>query len=120
MIEALRRIKTKFRTGCITNNMPHNAAGGTAAGRSLYAREIMELFDHVIESAKIGIRKPDPRIYTMMCEALGVDPAACIFLDDLGGNLKPARALGMTTIKVESAAQAIAELEAATGLNLRG
>ncbi|MEJ0027610.1 MAG: HAD-IA family hydrolase [Rhizomicrobium sp.] len=118
MIEALRRIKTRFKTGCITNNMPHNAAGGTAAGRSLYAREIMELFDVVIESAKIGIRKPDPRIYALMCERLGVEPPACVFLDDLGGNLKPAKAMGMTTIKVETAAQAIAELEAATGMTL--
>ena len=119
VIEALRRVKqADLLTGCITNNMPHNAAGGTAAGRTLYAREIMELFDVVIESAKIGIRKPDPRIYTMMCEKLGVEPAACVFLDDLGGNLKPARALGMTTIKVETGHQAIAELEAATGLKL--
>ena len=120
MIEALRRIKTRFKTGCITNNMPHNAAGGTAAGRSLYAREIMEQFDVVIESAKIGIRKPDPRIYAMMCERLGAAPPACVFLDDLGGNLKPARAMGMTTIKVETAAQAIAELQAATGMKLAG
>jgi putative hydrolase of the HAD superfamily len=120
VIEALRRIKTRFKTGCITNNMPHNAAGGTAAGRSLYAREIMELFDVVIESAKIGIRKPDPRIYQMMCDQLGVAPAACVYLDDLGGNLKPAKAMGMTTIKVESGPQAIAELEAATGMALTG
>jgi len=120
VIEALRRVKAAaLRTGCITNNMPHNAAGGTAAGRSLYAREIMELFDVVIESAKIGIRKPNPKIYEMMCEQLGVAPPACVFLDDLGGNLKPARAMGMTTIKVESGPQAIAELEAATGLKLQ-
>ena len=121
MIEALRRVKTKFKTGCITNNMPSNTVSGPsspAAGRSIYAREIMELFDALIESAKVGIRKPDPRIYHMMCEKLGVTPTACVFLDDLGGNLKPARALGMTTIKVESAPQAIAELEAATGLKL--
>ena len=119
VIEALRRVKAAaLRTGCITNNMPHNAAGGTAAGRSLYAREIMELFDVVIESAKIGIRKPNPKIYEMMCEQLGVAPPACVFLDDLGGNLKPARAMGMTTIKVESGPQAIAELETATGLKL--
>ena len=118
MVEALRRIKTKFKTGCITNNMPSNAAGGSEAGRTLYAREIMELFDELIESSKIGIRKPDPRIYQMMCEKLSVTPAACVFLDDLGPNLKPARALGMTTIKVESGAQAIAELEAATGMKL--
>ena len=119
VIEALRRVKSaSLKTGCITNNMPHNAAGGTAAGRSLYAREIMELFDVVIESAKIGIRKPNPRIYELMCEQLGVTPPACVFLDDLGGNLKPAKAMGMTTIKVETGPQAIAELEAATGLKL--
>lgn len=118
MIEALKRIKTRFKTGCITNNMPHNAAGGTAAGRTMYAREIMVLFDEVIESAKLGIRKPDPRIYTLMCEALAVAPEECVYLDDLGGNLKPARAMGMTTIKVESGPQAITDLEAATGMRL--
>lgn len=118
MIEALRRIKTRFKTGCITNNMLVNAAGGTAADRSLYAREIMELFDELIESSKVGIRKPDPRIYTMMCQKLGVKAGACVLLDDLGGNLKPARAMGMTTIKVESGPQAIVELEAATGMKL--
>jgi putative hydrolase of the HAD superfamily len=73
----------------------------------------------VIESAKIGLRKPDPSIYRMMVEALGVDAKRCIYLDDLGVNLKPAREMGMTTIKVVSASQAIAELEAATGLSLR-
>ena len=118
MIEALRRVRTKFKTGCITNNMPSNAVGGTEAGRAFYSREIMELFHEVIESSKIGIRKPDPRIYHMMCEKLGVTPKACVFLDDLGPNLKPARTLGMTTIKVESGPQAIAELEAATGMKL--
>jgi putative hydrolase of the HAD superfamily len=117
MIEALRRIKTRFKTGCITNNVPANQAG-SAEGRSLYAREVMELFDHVIESAKSGIRKPDPRIYEMMCEALSVAPQACVYLDDLGVNLKPARAMGMITIKVETGPQAIAELEAATGMVL--
>ncbi len=65
------------------------------------------------------MRKPDPRIYEMMIEALGVDPKRCIYLDDLGVNLKPARAMGMTTIKVVEGAQAIAELEMATGLELR-
>jgi putative hydrolase of the HAD superfamily len=77
------------------------------------------LFDHVIESAKIGLRKPDPRIYRMMVDALGVDPRGCVYLDDLGVNLKPARDMGMTTIKVVNAPQTIAELEAATGLVLR-
>ena len=119
MIEALRRIKTRFKTGCITNNMPADVAGGgTATHRSIYAREIMEMFDVVIESSKIGIRKPDPRIYQMMCDQLGVKPDECVYLDDLGGNLKPARAMGMTTIKVVSGPQAIEELEAATAMKL--
>jgi putative hydrolase of the HAD superfamily len=118
MVEALRIVATKAKTGCITNNLPANAIG-SASGRSLYVAEVMALFDHVIESAKIGLRKPDPRIYRMMVEALGVDPRACVYLDDLGINLKPAREMGMTTIKVINAPQAIAELEAATGLSLR-
>ena len=118
MVDALRRIKTQFKTGCITNNLPANAIG-SATGRSLYIAEVMVLFDHVIESARIGLRKPDPRIYRMMIEALKVDPKRCIYLDDLGVNLKPARRMGMTTIKVANAPQAIAELEAATGLALR-
>jgi len=117
MVEALKRIRTKFKTGCITNNLPANAIG-SASGRSLYIAEVMVLFDHVIESAKIGLRKPDPRIYAMMVEALKVDPKNCIYLDDLGVNLKPAWKLGMTTIKVLNARQAIAELETATGLEL--
>src|SRR6202790_2134359 len=117
MVEALKRIKTKFKTGCITNNLPANAIG-SASGRSLYIAEVMVLFDHVIESAKIGLRKPDPRIYRMMIEALGVDPKNCVYLDDLGVNLKPAREMGMTTIKVIDGPQAIAELTLATGLKL--
>jgi putative hydrolase of the HAD superfamily len=118
MVEALRRVKARFKTGCITNNVP-GLAIGSASGRSLYIAEVMVLFDHVIESAKTGLRKPDPRIYRMMADALGVDPRDCVYLDDLGINLKPAREMGMTTIKVVNVPQAIAELEAATGLALR-
>jgi putative hydrolase of the HAD superfamily len=117
MVEALKRINGTFKTGCITNNLPANAIG-SAAGRTLYVAEVMTLFDHVIESAKIGLRKPDPRIYEMMVQALKVDPKNCVYLDDLGINLKPARAMGMITIKVTSGPQALAELEAATGLEL--
>ena len=117
MVEALKRIKASCKTGCITNNLPANAIGSTS-GRSLYVAEVMTLFDHIIESAKIGLRKPDPRIYRMMIEALQVDPGKCVYLDDLGVNLKPAREMGMTTIKVVSAPQALAELEAATGMRL--
>jgi putative hydrolase of the HAD superfamily len=118
MVNALKRVKAEFKTGCITNNLPANAIG-SVSGRSLYIADVMVLFDHVIESAKIGLRKPDPRIYQMMVEALMDDPAKCVYLDDLGVNLKPAREMGMTTIKVVNAAQAIAELEAVTGLRLR-
>jgi putative hydrolase of the HAD superfamily len=118
MIEALRRVAASFKTGCITNNLPVNSIG-SKGGRSLYVAEVMALFNHIIESAKIGLRKPDRRIYTMMTEALNVDPKRCVYLDDLGVNLKPAREMGMTTIKVLNAPQAIAELEAATGLALR-
>jgi putative hydrolase of the HAD superfamily len=117
MVDALKHIKSRFKTGCITNNLPANAIG-SAGGRTLYIAEVMVLFDHVIESAKIGLRKPDPKIYQMMVGALGVDPKRCIYLDDLGVNLKPARDMGMTTIKVQNAEQALAELEAATGLAL--
>ena len=118
MVEALKRIKAQFKTGCITNNLPANAIG-SMTGRSLYIAEVMVLFDHVIESAKIGLRKPDPRIYRMMIDALAVDPRHCVYLDDLGVNLKPAREMGMATIKVINGPQAIAELEAVTGLSLR-
>jgi putative hydrolase of the HAD superfamily len=118
MVEALRRIKARFRTGCITNNVPSMEAVGAGRSDTMYRREIIDMFDHLIESSKVGIRKPDPRIYRMMCEALNVTPEECIYLDDLGGNLKPARAMGMITIKVESVPQAIAELEAVTGMRL--
>ena len=118
MVEALKRMATELKTGCITNNLPANAIG-SMGGRSIYVAEVMALFDHVIESAKIGLRKPDPRIYQMMIESLGVNPKHCVYLDDLGVNLKPAREMGMTTIKVVNAPQALAELEAATGLSLR-
>jgi putative hydrolase of the HAD superfamily len=117
MVEALRRIKSKFKTGCITNNLPANSTG-SKAGSSLYVAEVMALFNHVIESAKIGLRKPDPRIYRMVTDALAVDPQHCVYLDDLGVNLKPAREMGMKTVKVISASQAIKDLEAATGLAL--
>src|SRR3954449_11010909 len=118
MVEALKRIRSRFKTGCITNNLPANAIGSTS-GRSLYVAEVMALFDHIIESAKIGLRKPDPQIYRMMADTLGVDPVNCIYLDDLGVNLKPPREMGMRTIKVVNSAQALAELEAATGLSLQ-
>jgi putative hydrolase of the HAD superfamily len=82
--------------------------------------EILSLFEHVIESSKVGLRKPDPRIYQHACDLLGVPPDRCIYLDDLGINLKPARALGMRTIKVGDPDIAIDELQAMVGFPLRG
>lgn len=102
MIDALRRVKTAgYKTGCITNNMPTKDSTSMVDDPAAMKMvgEAFSLFDHVIESSKAGIRKPEPKIYEMMCEALGVTPDACIFIDDLGINLKPARAMGMTTIK---------------------
>jgi len=116
MIEALRRIHGRLKTGCITNNLP---AGSGNPLSSFYHTDVMTHFDHVIESAKIGMRKPDPRIYQMMTKALETDPDRCVYLDDLGINLKPARAMGMATIKVADPAAALEELEAYVGFPLR-
>ena len=116
MVEALRRVKARLKTGCITNNILETRGGGE---RAIYKSEIMALFDEVIESAKAGLRKPDPRIYALMADRLGVPPSRCVYLDDLGVNLKPARALGMHTIKVVDPAAALAELERAVGFPLR-
>jgi putative hydrolase of the HAD superfamily len=118
VVAAFKACKTRFKVGCITNNAPTGKGAGMSAS-SDKAREIAEvfsLFDHVIESSKAGVRKPDPRIYRMMCEALGVNPGSCVYLDDLGINLKPAREMGMTTIKVVSEDQLLADLSKATGI----
>ena len=118
MVEALKLCKQHFKVGCITNNVAsEHSPGQEAAQRAAGAMgQVLPLFDAVIESSKAGVRKPDPRIYLMMCELLGVAPAACIYLDDLGVNCKPAAGLGMTAIKVLGVDQALADLSAATGL----
>ncbi|HWW55462.1 MAG TPA: HAD-IA family hydrolase [Sphingopyxis sp.] len=125
MVAALDTLKERgFTIACITNNVPGGKMGVRGAGmtRSEEAANevaaIMARFDHVIESSKAGVRKPDPRIYEMMCEKLGVEPATCIYLDDLGINCKPASQLGMHAIKVTSGEQALADLSAALGMPL--
>ncbi len=121
MVAALDTIKgAGHLIGCITNNVPAGKGAGmsTTEEKARDVRAIMARFDHVIESSKAGIRKPDPRIYQMMCAALDVDPTRCIYLDDLGINCKPAAQLGMTAIKVVGEAQALEELSALTGLAL--
>lgn len=118
MLAALKQCKQHFKIGCITNNVVHGQGPGmsaTAAGASR-AWEIMQLFDAVVESSKAGIRKPNPKIYLMMCELLGVAPSTCVYLDDLGINCKPAAQLGMTAIKVVSEDQTLRDLASATGL----
>ena len=116
VVEALKICKQQVKVGCITNNAPVGKGAGMSsdAKKAAQVSEIMEQFDHVIESSKLGIRKPDPRIYALMCEALDVDPARCVYLDDLGINLKPARAMGMHTIKVLNEAQLLQDLREAT------
>ncbi len=122
MVEALRRCKAAFRVACITNNMKAGDGPGMARSpeKAKAVAEIMTLFEHVVESSKLGLRKPDPAIYRHACGLLGVAPENCIYLDDLGVNLKPARAMGMRTIKVGDPDRAIAELEAMVGMPLRG
>jgi len=118
MVEALKACKARFKVGCITNNMAQGHGAGMARDERGASRmaAIMAMFDQVIESSKAGVRKPDPRIYQMMCERLETAPAACVYLDDLGVNCKPAAALGMRAIKVVSEAQALDDLERYTGL----
>ncbi|MEX2489818.1 MAG: HAD-IA family hydrolase [Pseudomonadales bacterium] len=121
MVHALHVIKPRFKLGCITNNVKNTGTGpGMArdAERASHFAAIMELFDQVIESSKVGIRKPDPKIYEIACEMLAVEPAEAVFLDDLGINLKPARALGMKTIKVIDPAAALDELSDHLGIEL--
>jgi putative hydrolase of the HAD superfamily len=121
MVEALRRCKQHFRVACITNNMKSGEGPGMARSpdKAKAVAEVMTLFEHVFESSRLGWRKPDPRIYRHACDQLGVAPEHCIYLDDLGINLKPARAMGMRTIKVGDPDVAIAELEAMVGIALK-
>lgn len=122
MVAALEDVKAAgLKTGCITNNLPEVDAAAMLATpeRRDLAAHVFAMFDHIIESSKAGVRKPEPRIYQMMCEALGVSPPQCVFLDDLGVNLKPARDMGMHTIKVPlgDVTPAIAALRARLGLS---
>ena len=122
MVAVLQRlIDEDYKIGCITNNVKTGSGAGMARSmdKAAAVEGVMELFSHVIESSKVGIRKPDQEIYKMACAALDVAPERAVFLDDLGVNLKPARALGMATIKVAGAEQAISELETLLGHPLR-
>ncbi len=125
MVEALRRCGARLKTACLTNNFvaPSQDDGLGSERPARMDPEsfdgVMDLFDVVVESSKAGCRKPDPRFYEIACEELAIEPAEAVFLDDLGINLKPAAAMGMTTIKVVDPDVAIADLEAVVGFPLR-
>ncbi len=114
MVKALKKIKNKLVQGCLTNNIQstnNQEIQKENTSTSISHQEIMGLFDFVFESSKENVRKPDPRFYELACDRGKVNPREVVFLDDLGINLKPARALGMKTIKVIKADLALRELQ---------
>ncbi|HWJ64513.1 MAG TPA: HAD-IA family hydrolase [Acidimicrobiales bacterium] len=112
MVRAVEVIAPRMKTGLLTNNVVGMDPSGAIA-------DVVSHFDVVIESSVVGVRKPDPAFYELACERLAIDPTEAVFLDDLGVNLKPARALGMQTIKVGDPATALAELERILGFPVR-
>ncbi len=118
MVEVLKRCKQHYQVACLTNNVRAGKGPGMAASvdREADVRAVMSLFDHVLQSSREGMRKPDPAFYLLACERLQVEPAEVLFMDDLGVNLKPAKALGMTTIKVISEQQIIDDLGTVLGI----
>ena len=110
MVKALDTLKASgYILACLTNNVLSTYAT-TSTEREVALRAVLNRFDAIIESSKIGVRKPEPKFYEIACAAINVEPSECVFLDDLGVNLKPAAAMGMATIKVTSATQALGEL----------
>ena len=114
MVEALRHCSNNLKTAMLTNNITPIGSQPFSAD----VQEVVEMFDVIVESSVEGCRKPDQKFYHIACERLNIEPEKCVFLDDLGVNLKPARAMGMTTIKVVDPDQAIAELSAVVGFSL--
>ncbi len=113
MVEAVRRLRTHgIRTAALTNNW-------LMEEKDLEREALESEFDAFIESCRTGLRKPDPRIYELACDRLGIDPARTAYLDDLGINCKPAAAMGMAAIKVTDPDQALRELEALVGFELQ-
>jgi len=117
MVEALRTChrKLKLKTALLTNNFAP-VAGRESPGY----QPVLEYFDVIVESSSQGLRKPDPAFYALACELLAIEPPEAVYLDDLGVNLKPARAMGMHTIKVDDPDVALGELQAILGFPLAG
>ncbi|MBS3757821.1 MAG: HAD family phosphatase [Desulfobacterales bacterium] len=107
MIHRVRRLREAgYRVGALTNNW-FLANGSTSTGMDRLRAE----FDVFVESSRAGVAKPDPKIYEMVLDELGVNAEEAVFLDDIGRNLKPAREMGMTTIKVTSVENALTEMD---------
>ena len=122
MVAALKECKRHFKVGCLTNNIKPEKSTALKQNDEKLAKylDIMGLFDVIIESSVEGVRKPDPEIYRIALARMAVRAEECVFLDDLGINLKPARAMGMQTIKVLGVDQALEELVRNTGISLPG
>ena len=120
MVELLKLCKEQYKVACITNNVKAGRGPGMSSDddKASKVSKVMELFDDVIESSVEGIRKPNPEIYKLACQRISVEPEKCLFIDDLGINLKPAKELGMKTIKVLSEAQALKDICLITNINL--
>ena len=120
MVELLKLCKEQYKVACITNNVKAGRGPGmsTDDDKASKVSKVMALFDDVIESSIEGIRKPNPEIYKLACRRISVEPEKCLFIDDLGINLKPAKELGMKTIKVLSEAQALKDICLITNINL--
>ena len=128
MVAALATVREHgYLTACLTNNVlidrevpaaldALRAPSETGAAPSIGS--VMSMFDVVVESSRAGVRKPEPRFYEIACEMLSVAPDECVFLDDLGINLKPAAAMGMRTIKVGDPRIALDELSRILGIEL--
>lgn len=119
MINVLKKFKEKgFLQACLTNNFDSEEKDDSPLdGANKERVQIMDIFDHVIESKDLGIRKPDKEFYEYALKVTNADPKKTIFLDDLGINLKPAKEMGIFTIKVFSDVQAIKDLSALTGID---
>ncbi len=120
MVSVVRGLRPRYKTAILTNNLrPHGDDPDDGLTPTGDMGAVTSDVDALVESSVVGCRKPEVRFYEIACDALGVDASACVFLDDLGVNCKPARAMGMTTIKVTGEAQAIADLEAVLGHPVR-
>ncbi len=114
MVQVLKRCKRDYKIACLTNNVRSGTGPGMSRSpeNAAQVKAVMTLFDHVLESSKEGMRKPQPEFYLLACQRMGVEAGEVVYLDDLGINLKPARELGMQTVKVLNETQAIADLSA--------